>query len=134
MAVSESRFRTSALTGTTTLPVSRNSRAKVTRAITAAASGRLPNSDALVSTSWADGPVTWTPHGAGRGRRRGGGQVAEEGRLGVDRLGRGAGDLDTERGREVADGRDQVLAGRGVGLDRGHHRQPGAAGGGEAPT
>src|SRR4029453_14790489 len=68
MAVSESRVRTSALTGTTTLPVSRKSRDKVTRAITAAASGRLPNSDALVSTSWADGPVTWTPNGAGRSR------------------------------------------------------------------
>ena len=52
----------------TTLPVIRNSSTKVTRAMMAAATGSSPNSDALVSTSWAEGPVTWAPSGAGRSR------------------------------------------------------------------
>ena len=69
VAVRLSTLRTSAFTGTTTLPNIRNSSTNVATAIHSAASGIRPNSESLLSTSCADGPVTSRcPIGEGRSR------------------------------------------------------------------
>src|SRR6266487_171473 len=65
VAVRLSRLRTTALAGTTTLPVMRNSTVKVTSAISPPAIGRRPNSECFESTSCADDPPTLTGNGAG---------------------------------------------------------------------
>src|SRR6266511_4569711 len=67
-AVSDRRFSTRAVSGMTTLPVNRNSTTKVISTMMAAAAGRCPDSDALVSTSWAEAPVTIPPRGEGSSR------------------------------------------------------------------
>src|SRR5579859_3171722 len=58
VAVRLSRLSTNALTGTSRLPVIRNSTVKVTRAMMPPARGSLANSDALESTNCADWPPT----------------------------------------------------------------------------
>ena len=64
VAVRLSRFRISALIGMTTDPNCRNSTRNVTIAMMPMASGSRPNSDDLMSTSWADCPLTATGKGA----------------------------------------------------------------------
>src|SRR6266496_1346288 len=69
-ADSDSRLRISALIGMTRLPVIRNSSSRVAPAMTATAIGSRSLIAALVSTSWAEGPPTSTPNGAGSARTR----------------------------------------------------------------
>ena len=68
VAVRLSRLSTTALSGTSRLPNSRNSTTKVTSGDDRQpASGSRAKSDALESTSCADGPPTSTANGAGHG-------------------------------------------------------------------
>src|SRR5689334_17311804 len=68
VAVRLSRLSTTALSGTSRLPKSRNSTTNVTRAMKPTAHGRRANSDAFVSTRSAEGPPTRTGAGAGTAR------------------------------------------------------------------
>ena len=68
VAVRLKRLSTTAFSGTSKLPKSRNSTTKVTKAMKATANGSRANSDAFVSTRSADGPPTSAGAGAGTAR------------------------------------------------------------------